>query len=83
MAAQKIIDEIGVFLNRSLLKKSKITKVEIIRFIEAKWAEADDEKNRVYASYIYAARMANEYKWARRPKYAALAKRDGQARQKQ
>ena len=26
--------------------------------------EADDEKYRVYASYIYAARMMNEYKWA-------------------
>ena len=26
--------------------------------------ETDDEKNRVYASYIYAARMVNEYKWA-------------------
>lgn len=64
MDAQKIMDEIGVFLDRSLLKKSKITKMEIIRFIEAKLAEADDEKNRVYASYIYAARMVNEYKWA-------------------
>ena len=63
MGAQKIMDEIGVFLDRSLLKKSKITKAEIIRFIEAKWAEADDEKYRVYASYIYAARMVNEYKW--------------------
>ena len=52
MDAQKIVDEIGIFLDRSLLKKSKITKMEIIRFIEAKWAEADDEKNRVYASYI-------------------------------
>ncbi len=31
MDAQKIIDEIGVFLNRSLLKKSKITSAEIIR----------------------------------------------------
>lgn len=64
MDAQKIMEEIGVFLDRSLLKKSKITKAEIIRFIEAKWAEADDEKYRVYASYIYAARMVNEYKWA-------------------
>ena len=64
MNAQKIMDEIGVFLDRSLLKKSKITKAEIIRFIEAKWAEADDEKYRVYDSYIYAARMMNEYKWA-------------------
>ena len=26
--------------------------------------ETDDEKNRVYASYIYAARRVNEYKWA-------------------
>ncbi|WP_298082593.1 hypothetical protein, partial [uncultured Campylobacter sp.] len=58
------MDEIGVFLDRSLLKKSKITKAEIIRFIEVKWAEADDEKYRVYDSYIYAARMVNEYKWA-------------------
>ena len=63
MDAQKLMDEIGVFLDRSLLKKSKITKAEIIRFIEAKWAEADDEKYRVYDSYIYAARMVNEYKW--------------------
>ncbi len=78
MDAQKIVDEIGVFLDRSLLKKSKITKVEIIHFIEAKWAEADDEKYRIYASYIYAARMANGYKWAGdAPKYAALARRDG------
>lgn len=82
MNAQKIMDEIGIFLDRSLLKKSKITKAEIIRFIEAKWVEADDEKYRVYDSYIYAARMVNEYKWTRRPKYAALARRDGQARQK-
>ena len=36
MDAQKLMDEIGVFLGRSLLKKSKITKAEIIRFIEAK-----------------------------------------------
>jgi hypothetical protein len=36
MDAQKIVDEIGVFLDRSLLKKSKITKAEIIRFIEEK-----------------------------------------------
>ena len=64
MDAQKIMDEIGIFLDKSLLKKSKITRAEIIRFIEEKWAEADDEKYRVYASYIYAARMVNEYKWA-------------------
>ncbi|WP_297945985.1 hypothetical protein [uncultured Campylobacter sp.] len=64
MDAQKIMDEIGIFLDRSLLKKSKITKAEIIRFIEAKWAETDDEKYRIYASYIYVARMVNEYKWA-------------------
>ena len=31
MDAQKIIDEIGVFLDRSLLKKSKITKAGIVR----------------------------------------------------
>ena len=63
MDAQKLMDEIGVFLDRSLLKKSKITKAKIIRFIETKWAEADDEKYHIYASYIYAARMVNEYKW--------------------
>ena len=59
MDAQKIMDEIGIFLDKSLLKKSKITRAEIIRFIEKKWAEVDDEKYRVYASYIYAARMVN------------------------
>ena len=64
MDAQKIMDEIGIFLDKSLLKKSKITRAETIRFIKEKWAEADDEKYRVYASYIYAARMVNEYKWA-------------------
>ena len=42
MDTQKIMNEISVFLDRSLLKKSKITKAEIVRFIEAKWAEADD-----------------------------------------
>ena len=45
MDAQKIMDEIGIFLDRSLLKKSKITKAEIIRFIEAKWAEAQTMRN--------------------------------------
>lgn len=34
MDAQKIMDEIGIFLDKSLLKKSKITRAEIIRFIE-------------------------------------------------
>ena len=61
MGAQKIMDEIGVFLDRSLLKKSKITKAEIIRFIEEKWAETDDEKYKIYDAYIYAHRMINEY----------------------
>jgi len=61
MDAQKIMDEIGIFLDRSLLKKSKITKAEIIRFIEEKWAEADDEKYKIYDAYIYAHRMINEY----------------------
>ena len=54
MNAQKIMDEIDVFLSKSLLKKSTITKVQIVNFIETKWAEADEEKYKIYDAYIYA-----------------------------
>ncbi len=36
------MDEIDVFLSKSLLKKSKITKAQIVDLIETKWAEADE-----------------------------------------
>lgn len=36
MNAQKIMDEIDVFLSKSLLKKSTITKAQIVNFIETK-----------------------------------------------
>ena len=61
MNAQKIMDEIDVFLSKSLLKKSKITKAQIVDFIETKWVEADEEKYKIYNAYIYAHRMINEY----------------------
>ena len=44
MNAQKTMDEIDVFLSKSLLKKSKITKAQIVDLIETKWAEADEEE---------------------------------------
>jgi len=61
MNAQKIMDEIDVFLSKSLLKKSTITKAQIVNFIETKWAEADEEKYKIYDAYIYAHRMIDEY----------------------
>ena len=61
MNAQKIMDEIDVFLSKSLLKKSKITKAQIVDFIETKWVEADEEKYKIYDAYIYAHRMISEY----------------------
>lgn len=63
--ADQKMDEISQMLDRSMLKNSKITKAELIEFIEQKWAEADDEKYRIYNSYIYASRMVNEYQWAK------------------
>ncbi|WP_228412571.1 DUF6985 domain-containing protein [Chryseobacterium sp. G0240] len=59
--AQNIINEIDHFLDKSMLKTSTITKEELIRFIEEKWQEADDEKFTIYQAYIINSRMINEY----------------------
>lgn len=61
MNAQEIIDEIDTYLEKALLKSSKITKEELIKFIEEKWAQADDEKYTLYFSQIICGRMINEY----------------------
>ncbi|MDR2237871.1 MAG: hypothetical protein LBE92_17240 [Chryseobacterium sp.] len=42
--ASAIIHEIDIFLEKSMLRTSKITREDLIRFIEEKWAEADEEK---------------------------------------
>lgn len=63
--ADKIIEEIGLYLEKSSLKKSTITKEELIAFIEEKWAEADDEKYNIHQANIYIGRMTNEYIWAK------------------
>lgn len=61
MNAQEIIDEIDTYLEKALLKSSKITNEELIEFIEEKWAQADDEKYNLYFSQIICGRMINEY----------------------
>ena len=62
--AQVIIDEIDTFLDRSKLKTSKLTKQDLIAFIEQKWQQADDEKYNIHQGCIIIARMTNEYIWA-------------------
>ncbi|WP_185126902.1 DUF6985 domain-containing protein [Chryseobacterium lactis] len=59
--AEKIINDIDLFLDKSMLKTSKITPEELINFIEEKWNEADDEKYSIYQAYIINSRMVNEY----------------------
>ena len=63
--AQNILHEIGNFLDKSMLKKSKITKEELINFIEKKWQEADSEKYNIHQGSIIIARMINEYIWVK------------------
>ena len=63
--AENIIDEISTFLDKFSLKKNKLTKDDLINFIEEKWAEADDEKFNIYQAYIISGRMINEYIWAK------------------
>lgn len=59
--AEKIINEIDVFLDKSMLKTSNISQEELISFIEKKWKEADDEKYTIDQAYIISSRMINEY----------------------
>lgn len=61
--AEKTIEEINVFLEKSMLKTSKTTKEEVINYIEEKWREADDEKYNNYTAYIIINRMIQEYIW--------------------
>lgn len=63
--AAAIINEIDTFLDKFSLKKNKLTKEDLIHFIEEKWHEADDEKYNIYQAYIIAGRMTNEYIWAK------------------
>lgn len=63
--AETVIEEIGLYLEKSSLKKSNITKEELIAFIETKWEEADDEKYNIHQGCIYIGRMTNEYIWAK------------------
>lgn len=58
--ADYVMDEISDFLDRSMLKTSKITSDDVVRFIEQKWAEADDEKYKNYFAHIVIGRMINE-----------------------
>ncbi|GAA6764588.1 hypothetical protein AAFH68_05180 [Flavobacterium sp. CGRL1] len=63
--AESIINEIDTFLDKFSLKTNKLTKQDLISFIEEKWAEADDEKYNIYQAYIITGRMTNEYIWAK------------------
>jgi len=58
---QAIIDAIGGFLDRFMLKKNKLTTADLLAFVEAKWAEADDGKYDIHRGSIIIARMVNEY----------------------
>jgi hypothetical protein len=62
--AARIIDQIHIYLEKSLLKTSKLTKEDLIKFIEEKWKEADDDKYNIHQAYTIIGRMINEYKWA-------------------
>lgn len=60
-----IINEIDLFLDKFSLKTNKLTKEDLIKFIEEKWQEADDEKYNIHQAYIFIGRMTNEYIWAK------------------
>jgi hypothetical protein len=59
--AQAIIDAIDGFLDRVMLKKNKLTTADLLAFVEAKWAEADDGKYDIHQGGIIIGRMVNEY----------------------
>lgn len=62
--ASRIIAEIDLFLDKFSLKTNKLTHKDLIKFIEEKWKEADDEKYNIHQSNIIIGRMTNEYIWA-------------------
>jgi hypothetical protein len=59
--AQAAIDSITGFLDRFMLKKNKSTTADLLAFVEAKWAEADDGKYDIHQGSIIIGRMVNEY----------------------
>nr|WP_294786817.1 hypothetical protein [uncultured Flavobacterium sp.] len=61
--AATIIQEIDLYLDKFSLKTNKLTHEDLIKFIEEKWQQADDEKYNIYQSIIIIGRMTNEYIW--------------------
>lgn len=59
--AVSIINEIDIFLDKFSLKTNKLTNTDLIKFIEEKWKEADNEKYNIHQSSIIVGRMTNEY----------------------
>jgi hypothetical protein len=59
--AQAAIDSITGFLDRFMLKKNKLTTADLLAFVEAKWAEADNGKYDIHQGSIIIGRMVNEY----------------------
>ncbi|MDR2921104.1 MAG: hypothetical protein LBV72_17290 [Tannerella sp.] len=59
--AREIIEEISNFLDRFSLKTNKLETKDLIRFIEDKWAEADDGKYEIHYACIIIGRMLTEY----------------------
>lgn len=59
--AQAIIDEINGFFDQFMLKKNKLTTADLLAFVEAKWAKADDGKYGIHQGSIIIGRMNNEY----------------------
>ena len=71
--AQAIIDAIDGFLDRFMLKKNKLTTADLLAFVEAKWAEADDGKYDIHQGCIIIGRMVNEYARAKDVDFAKMA----------
>lgn len=63
--AATIINQISNFLDKFSLKTNKLTSEDLIKFIEEKWAEADNEKYNIHWGSIIIGRMTNEYIWAK------------------
>ena len=59
--AREIVYEIEQYMDKAMLKSSKITTEEFMAYIEEKWAQAGEEKYNLYFSGIICGRMINEY----------------------
>lgn len=59
--AEEALEQIDVFLSKSRLKNFKVSRQELLEFIETNWAASDDTKYSLRYSGIIVGRMLNEY----------------------